>query len=200
MHMRTTILAIALGLVPAMGFAADGAGSGPASSTAQLQPINTIDPVTGLAVDPSIPAVVVQDIASAGATRGSSAGIGGTDQAAQDTAQAAQQQVAIGVSDRSSAALIQANPEKYVQAARQNLRADDLQGSQSGSSMDDGSGAAVQNGDQSNDNTGLSGQEQPADAGARQPGSSTGGAQGTGSPDQAQPSPGSQEPGSSRTF
>lgn len=148
--MRTPIFALAL--VPALAFAADTVGENPnvgvdpgQTSTATQQAINSIDPVTGLAIDPSIPAVMVQD-STGYQTSGSSAGIEG----GQPQDQALAQQVAIGVSDRSSAALIQANPEKYVQAARENHKADDLQGSQSGMS---GSGSDVMTQDQQGDVT-----------------------------------------------
>ncbi len=157
--MRTLLFALAL--VPSLAFAADTVGENPnvgvdpgQTSTATQQAINSIDPVTGLAIDPSIPAVMVQD--SAGfQTSGSSAGIEGG-QPKDD--QALSQQVAIGVSDRSSAALIQANPEKYVQAARENHMADDLQGSQSGMSGSDmggmsGSDSEVMSQDQQGDVT-----------------------------------------------
>jgi hypothetical protein len=67
---------------------------------AEQPPVNTTCPVTGMAVDSSIPPVIVT--------------VGKGERA---------QRVVIGVADRSSADKVKANPSAYVEAAKANRKA-----------------------------------------------------------------------------
>jgi hypothetical protein len=84
-----------LGLLLALGLAFAAAGAEGA------KPINTICPVSGRAVDPSVPPVIITMGKGERATK-----------------------VVIGVADAAAAARVKANPELFVNAAKANKQAE----------------------------------------------------------------------------
>jgi len=138
------LMSLALGLACSAGtFAADqgtAPGVGGDQTTLASQPINTVDPVTGKPVDVNLPAVLVPNAGPASSV-GSDDMAGGTGAGSSD-----EQWVSIGISEQSSAEQIRANPQRFLQAARQNRQAQEGVGSGSSSGIEGGSGSSSSSG------------------------------------------------------